>query len=420
MRIRIILTGFALVCGCAVWAQEKGILTYEQYMENVKNGNMGYLAERYQVDIADANVKAARVFADPELSVSYGNNQNWNLYMGYSVEAELAYTLELGGKRKARIRVAQSEKEIAGALLEDYFRNLRADATLAYLTVLKQKRLYEIQKSSYQQMRRLAEADSVRLLLGDITEVDARQSKLEAASLLNCVYASEGDWRDALSQLSLFQGDRGMALPDSIAGELVYVKREVQLSSLIIAALYNRADLQVALHGQTAAEYNRQLVQANRAIDLGVSLGGVYASEVKNEIAPAPAYRGITVGVSVPLRFSNGNKGGKRAAELAIRRAEAQYVAVELQIKNEVLQAFTKYQVACRRVELYDSGLLAEAEAIFEKRAYSYRRGETSVLELLNARRVFNDIQIEYVEVLYECAAAFVEVGRSSPLSPSF
>ncbi len=32
--------------------------------------------------------------------------------MGYNVDAELSYTLELGGKRKARIRLAQSEKEM--------------------------------------------------------------------------------------------------------------------------------------------------------------------------------------------------------------------------------------------------------------------------------------------------------------------
>lgn len=78
------------------------------------------------------------------------------------------------------MRLAQSEKETTEALLEDYFRNLRADATIAYLEALKQKALLEIQRSSYDQMARLARADSIRFQLGDITEVDALQSPAPA------------------------------------------------------------------------------------------------------------------------------------------------------------------------------------------------------------------------------------------------
>jgi cobalt-zinc-cadmium efflux system outer membrane protein len=414
MKKAIIATALTLACGAHLCAQTEEVLTFDRYIENVKNGNMTYLAEMYEVDIADANLKAARIFPDPELSVSYGNNQNWNLQMGYAIEAELGYTVELGRKRKARINLAQSEKEMSAALLEDYLRNLRADATLAYLTVLKQNRLCEIQKSSYHQMRRLAEADSLRYLLGDIMEIDARQSKLEAASLLNCVYAGEGDRRESMAGLLLFQGDKGVVLPDSIAGELAYTRQAFNLSTLIATALHNRADLQATLKAQEAATHNLRLAKANRYIDLGLTLGGTYASEVKNEIAPAPAYKGFTVGVSVPLQLSNTNKGTRRAAQLAVRQAEARLAAAEAQITNEVIQAYNKYLTTWQQVEQYDAGLLQEAEAIFTKKAYSYHRGETSILDLLTAQRTYNDLQSTYTETLYDCAAALVEVQRAT------
>jgi cobalt-zinc-cadmium efflux system outer membrane protein len=419
MKKSIIIIGLVSVCYCHANAQEKKVLTFDQYMENVKNCNIGYLAEKYNVDIADANRKAAGVFPDPDLSVSYGNNQNWSLRMGYSIEAELGYTWELGGKRKARMQIAKSEKEMAAALLEDYFRNLRADATIAYLGALKQKRLYGIQKSSYEQMRELARADSLRFLLGSIMEVDARQSKLEAATLLNDVYASEGDCREALVQLLLFQGDKQLDFPDSIAGTLTYVKQTFELSALITTALNNRADLQAALKSREISHNNLRLSKANRFIDLGVNLGGVYASQVKNEIAPAPAYKGFTVGISVPLKFSNTNKGELRAAQLSVRQSEAQYNAAELQITTDVIQAYNKYQVACQQTEQFDTGLLHEAEEIFNKRAYSYKRGETSILELLNAQRTYNDIQLNYTESLYNCAIALVELERVVSYSPT-
>ena len=202
------------VTGTIVHAQEEKVLTFVKYLNNVKECNIEYLAEKYNVDIAEANIKASKVFPDPELSVSYSNNQNWNLQMGYGIDAELSYTLELGGKRRSRIRIARSEKEMTEALLEDYFRNLQADATIAYLGALKQKSLLKIQQSSYEQMEQLAYADSIRFRLGEIMEVNARQSKLEAATMQNDVYSSEGELQEILIQLALLQGNTSTEIPD--------------------------------------------------------------------------------------------------------------------------------------------------------------------------------------------------------------
>jgi Outer membrane protein len=413
--VTIILS--SLCVSISLTAQTNRILSYTEYMSNVKNANISYLAEKYNVDIADANVKAAKIFPDPELSVNYANNQNWNLQMGYGIDAEMSYTLELGGKRKARIRVAQSEKEMTEALLEDYFRNLRADATIAYYSALKQKKIHEIQQSSYLRMLDLSRADSLRFSLGAITEIDARQSRLEAASMLNDVYAGEGEMRDMLVQLLLFEGNKNMEMPDSIAGELFYPKefslQNLNLQELIVAAQNNRADLQAAVKAKELSHNNMRLAKANRAIDLGVSIGGGYSSIVRNEIAPAPAFKGIAAGISIPLKFSNTNKGELRAAQMATRQSELEYEAVEQQIAAEVVQAYNNYVISCRQVEQFNTGLLNDAELILKKIIYSYERGETSILEVLNAHRTNNDMQISYNETLYNSIEALVELERA-------
>jgi len=410
--MKYIIMLFFCVISLTIHAQEVKVLTFNEYINNVRDSNISYLAEKYNVDIAEANIKAAKAFSDPELSVSYTNNQNWNLQMGYGVDAELSYTLELGGKRKARMQIAKSEKEMTDALLEDYFQNLRADATTAYLTAIKQHNLYEIPKASYIQMLELARADSLRFHVGEITEVDARQSKLEAATMLNDVHSSESDFQEIMVQLLLFQGDKSMILPDSIAGVLNYHKREFDLQSLITMAQNNRADLQAALKSRELSQNNLRLAKANRAIDLGLSIGGSYSSEVRNEIAPAPTFRGVTAGISIPLKFSNTNKGELRAAQMAAEQSEKQYEAIELQISSEVMQIFNRYEITCRQVEHFNTGLLHEAETILQKKRYSYEKGETSILEVLNAQRTFNDVQVNYYETLYNCACALVELER--------
>ena len=50
---------------------------------------------------------------------------------------------------------------------------------------------------------------------------------------------------------------------------------------------------------------------------------------------------------------------------------------------------------------------------ILEKKIYSYKRGETSILEVLNAQRTYNDIQANFNETLYNCAVALVELERA-------
>jgi cobalt-zinc-cadmium efflux system outer membrane protein len=389
------------------------VLTFQDYINNVKEKNINYLSEKYNVDIADANVRAAKVFPDPNLSLSATDNQQEALKMGRSFDATLDYTFELGGKRKARIRLAQSQKELTDAQLEDFFRNLRADATIYYLNALKQKQLLEISASSYNQMKRLADGDSIRYKSGQISEVDAMQSKLEANTMWNDLEQNNADYKNALVELSIYQGDKQLAPVDSILGNLDFQKRTYDLPSLIITAQNNRTDLQAALKSKEVSEKSLHLAHANRAIDLGFNIGATHNTIAENEIAPAPAYTAVTAGISIPLKFSNANKGTIKAAQFAVKQSEADYDAVEIQISKEVTQAYQTYRSACRQVEQFQAKLLSDAETILKNKTYSYERGETTLLDVLNAQRTYNDIYRNYCETLYNSAASLVELERA-------
>jgi cobalt-zinc-cadmium efflux system outer membrane protein len=121
MKHRFILA-FLLI---AFQSNAQRILTYEEYMKNVREKNIEYIVEKYNVSIAEANAQAAKVMPDPELSVHYENYQDWDLSAARGYAAELDYTLELGGKRSARMAVAKSEQQMTEALVADFFQNLR-------------------------------------------------------------------------------------------------------------------------------------------------------------------------------------------------------------------------------------------------------------------------------------------------------
>lgn len=389
-------------------------INYPDFLSLVSKNNLGYAAEKYNVDIAQANTEASKVFPDPELAIGASDTGQRRMQMGYGFSTEVSWTLEMGGKRKARIDVAKSTAELTKTLLEDYFRNLRAEATLNYLTALKQKEIFKVQLNSYSILKNIAATDSIRFKLGSIAEIDARQSKLEANSMLNDVYQSEADWKTALLELGTTLGTQKADTLYLPSGDLTKFDRIFDLNELIITAQNNRTDLAAALKNKNVAQNVLKLTKANRVIDLGLSFGVENASVVSNIVAPTPSSNAVSAGISIPLKFSNQNRGELKAAEFGLQQADVLYKQTELQIQNEVRKAWFSYLTAQKQVRQFNTGLLADAKKLLDGKVYSYKRGETTLLELLNAQRTYNETQLSYHETLFNYAAALVEVEKTA------
>lgn len=290
-------------------------IDYATYLELIIDNNLGYAAEKFNIDIAEANIKTAYSFPDPELSFEGTDNGERRMKMGYEFGASLDWTLELGGKRKARIELAKSESELSKSLLEDYFRNLRAEATLQFLIALRDEMLYDSQKEAYGNMREIAKADSLRYLFGEISEVTARQSKLEARTIYNDLLEAESAWKNTLLDLDFLINNAPGDTLLKPTGDFNKFNRDFLLEDLIITAQNNRSDFLAALQNKNVAKRITDLERANRKIDLGLSFGVNYASYVRNVVAPTPSHTPVSIGVSIPLKFSNKHNSDLKIAK---------------------------------------------------------------------------------------------------------
>ncbi len=386
-------------------------LKFIGYMDRVKNHNLDYAAEQFEVSKADAAIEIAKVFPDPTLSFDLTQNREGTVSTGHDLYSELGTTIELFGKRRARIDLAKSGHELSKALLADFYRNMQSDAAIAFLEALKQRQLYSVKLSSYQTMKRLAEADSMRLKSGSIMEIDAIQSKLEAASQYNEVLQSGSDLKNALTQLSQMTGSvnaDSILIPE---GSLVSGKRSFDINKLINAALNNRSDLVAALNNKELANKALRLAKKERNIDVDVKLG------LQNGYQPSisgPTATALTAGIAIPLKFSNFYKGQVKLAQFQIAQSEDLYQKAELNIKSEIIQAMERYNALCKQVDSYNHGMLDGAQNVRKGKIYSYNRGETSLLEVLNSQRTFNDIQQSYYETLFNRAVALVELEKAA------
>lgn len=412
MKKQIILMGL-LACSICLQAQTVRPLTYSQYLEKVHAGNLDYAAEKLNVSAAKADVVAAKVFNDPELSVEYSNNQDHTLQMGQSVEVGLTQTLS-PGKRGAAIKLARSESELSEALLADFLRNLRAEATVAYLEVQKQKQMCEVKKNSCMNFCNLAKSDSIWFASGKIMEVEAIQSSLEAGIMRNEVLQSEAELKNACLSLAMMMGTVAGDTLYMPQGELEPVARLFVLDELIANAIDNRSDLAAALKNAEVARRAVIVARRDKLPDIDLSLSISHNNRVYNEEAPAPNFNGVTAGIAFPLKFSALNKGAVHAAKFRARQVETQYAQARLQVQTEVIQAYQQFQSLSEQLRHYNNGMLKQAKDVLDGKIYSYHRGEVPLLEYLNAQRTYDDVQAQYIETLYNYNVSLVELEKAA------
>ena len=389
-------------------------LTYRPFIDSVMNNNQAYCAEKLNVPISEALYKASKAIQNPSLSATYGNNSDWKKQMGQSVELEVSQPITFG-VISARKQVAKNEAKIASANLDDYLLNLKAEASVSFIEALLARDLSQIAYQTYQNMQRLASGDSLRFVKGDISEYDMLQTRIEARMAQQDYLSAVAAYNNNLVTLDLFAGNptRGTK---AIEGQLSNPNRDYTIAELTGIALKYRPDLKSAQQSVSLAESQARLVKRERLPEVEVSLGMSINSEVRNEIAPAPRYVGYTAGISLPLPFSNANKGNIKASQLSIQQSQLQAEALENQMVSEIMQALNNYHMAQRNAKTYTEELIHDAEKILQGRIYAYQRGETSLIEVLAAQETYNDVRKNYAEALSQCMTAWIELQKVTGL----
>lgn len=390
-------------------------MTYEQYNRLVAEQNVLYLAEKYNIDKATASLQASRVFNDPDLTLSYGNNQDWDIQMGQSVEMGLSINPDISGVRRARIAVAASEKEITDASVAAYLCNLRMEAAQAWAEAWRLRERCIVFEEVSNDMQQIAVVDSLRFNVGDIGRADALQSSLEAKTFAGELTTLYADYLNSLNILAIYCG--GCPI-DSMASNLNYNLFIPDENEICLLAESNRADLKAAMLARTLSENNLKLLKASRALEIGIDLGYSYNTEVRNEIAPAPRFNGLTFGVSIPLKFSGINRGEVVAARTDMLQSEKYYEAALLQVRSEAIQAYNSLKAAISVENQYTDSILKDARSIVQGRKEEYLKGESNLVEYLSAQNTYLDVMLSYIEACCNCfiCKAKLEMAVGCPL----
>ena len=386
-------------------------LDYNTYIDLIKKQNAEYVSEELNMAIGNAEVKAARAVDDPSLSFEYGNNSDWSIAMGQSVSAELSKSISIS-KLSGRVKVAKQKLSVTQASFDDYWRNLKADATIDFYDALLAKELLLVDSQAYQNIATLFTSDSLRFVNGEISELDMLQTHLEQFQAQQDLKSRQTEYRNALVLLDERCGDPSRGTR-SIEGHLEMPFQDFDLQQLLDSAFRNRSDLRAAEESVLLAKQEEKLAIRERNPDVELALGANYNTRVRNEEAPAPQFMGYSVGLTIPLPVLSVNSGVRKASMLRQQQAQLQSQSIRNSIQGEVIRAYNVYQSSLQKVKMYNEVLMISAQQVLDGKLYAYQRGETSLLEVLTAQHTFNEIQKDYATCVYDCMVALVELERS-------
>ena len=95
-------------------------------------------------------------------------------------------------------------------------------------------------------------------------------------------------------------------------------------------------------------------------------------------------------------------------------QAVAEKDRVRYQVLLQIESALLGVQSARKRVELFEEGILHEAERGTEVAGRSYVEGKVSYLELLDAQKTLSEVREEYVAALFDFRTAFYRLERAT------
>ena len=399
----IVLIATTLLCA----AQQ---LTYQQYISSVTKNNTALIAQRMDIEIAQASVKSSKVYNDPTLSVEYGNNEDWETELGQSFAAQLSRTFTFG-VRRAGIRLAEKELEAATAVFNNYARNLYADATTAYLQHLRAKALLATAAQRDTFMTELAHSDSLRFQRGEISKTVWLETRLAAGLVHNQRLEAETEYKNTKYALGYYTGNYDGIEQTTVEGTLGTIESILQpVDYYIEQAFTNRSDLAAATSNVEIAQAEKKLNSARRRIDLQLSIGAEYNDA-------DPQFTKLKVGAAIPIKFSNLNNGARIREQAVVEKRQQELLDTRLQIQNEVMQAYNECKTAQRQVENFENSMVNEtAELLYSKRK-AYRMGEISFIEFIETERSDNIMNEEYINALFNRAASLVELQRCTGIT---
>lgn len=389
---------FLLLAGKMCAQQVAGTLTLKEAEQRFLERNLSLIAERYNIDMAQAQVLQAKLFENPVISLEQNVYNRLNgKYFDFGKEGEAVVEIEqvihLAGQRNKQVRLEKINKEIAEYQFEEVMRTLRQELNEKFVEVYFLSKSIAIYEKEVNSLQVLLDGMKIQQEKGNISLMEISRLESMLFSLKKEKNEQENDLLTTRGELNLLlnlPGDTQVQL--SLDEEVLQQLDLSRLSFADLKAIINeRPDQKIARSTVNASRANLKLQKSMAFPEFSVK--GNY-DRVGNFIND---YFAIGVSLSVPI--FNRNQGNIKAARFSIQQAGVQQ---EYAANRADMELFTAYTSLEKATQLYQSTNM-DLERNFEKLITgvneNFTRKNISLLELIDYYDSYKETCIQLYEI---------------------
>lgn len=379
-------------------------LTLEQAHRTAAENSPILSAALREVEAARGALVQAGVFQNPSLGVEVEDLRSGNR----STTFTLSQSVELGGKRSARVAAAERSVDAARVQLELKSSQLRSDVTTSFLATLLAQERVRLAQESLDIARSGSSAASKRVQAGKVSPLEETRSKVAEANVRLELAQAQDDLSIQMQELRVHLA--GGPPFDTLDGD-----------ALKLPSLPPIEDLQAHVEASPTMRLARletrrlsalaDLEQAKRTPDIAVSLGMQRAQQDGRSIA--------IVGVSIPLPVFDTNRGNILEALRRRDKSEEDARAMELRLRADLAIARRRLDMASQEVMAARTEILPAAQLAFNAVAQGFELGKFEYLDVLDAQRTLLQARSQYLRSLGESHRAVSDATRLLGSNPS-
>jgi cobalt-zinc-cadmium efflux system outer membrane protein len=403
----------------AKYADPQTGLTIDQAVAYALEHNGELLASRKEIDAASALVKQAAFRANPRVDANVSKTITGT---DNNITLNGMLPLELGGRRPARIRVAERELEMRRQDVSNRERILAGDVRVKFGVALA-----AIIKLGFDEDLIVTSQRSYNLVAARVTEggtapLEQNMVLVELNRLRSTRETAEGKAQIEMLELRNLIG----MTPDEplrLRGDFNDVIAPLPpLADASERALTERPDLKLAKAAESFAEARIEQARAEGRLDASLTAGyqrmdSSYPLNGINDAGQLSPIRStfhyFTVGVSLELPVRNKNQGGIEAALAEAEGAKRRREFLELTVRREVASAYALYNSTARAAEIFRVGVKDQANANLDVVRQTYELGSKTLIDYLGEQRRSIDLQNGYIDALLDTYKARVEIERA-------
>jgi len=347
----------------------------------------------------------AGALPNPEVSVEVENFAGTGEFSGTgSAETTVTFSqeIELGGKRKHRLDITHSDREVAEREYDIARLEVMAATKNRFRKVLAAQARLALAKEQHELARKIFRAVEDRIAAGKTPAIERVRVQALVAEIRLRLEKSKNALRVARQILATGWGSDVVDF-STVRGNLERTGAIPEWPELV-AALDQSPAVALQRSRSRKADGILGLERADRVPDLTFSLGARDNRETGDHA--------LVAGIAFPLPVFNRNQGAIAAAEMRRSKTESAVGASLLEVRANLAGALEQLLSAQLEISTLREEILPAARRTFDAIDYGYQAGKFGFLEVLEAERSLFEAQSRYLDALTDHHRAITEIER--------